>query len=86
MILKLQIVKWRQYLDLNNRIGEKLSLECIDVIRKLCCEQEDRLGCKNGAEDLKIHPWFKVRSSLISIIRKFFLLFKSFLKDYYYYY
>uniref|UniRef100_A0A915PU94 non-specific serine/threonine protein kinase n=1 Tax=Setaria digitata TaxID=48799 RepID=A0A915PU94_9BILA len=54
-----KIVKWRQYLDLNNRIGEKLSLECIDVIRKLCCEQEDRLGCKNGAEDLKIHPWFK---------------------------
>ncbi|OZC05846.1 hypothetical protein X798_07178 [Onchocerca flexuosa] len=54
-----KIVKWRQYLDLNNRTGEKLSLECIDVIRRLCCEQEDRLGCINGAEDIKIHHWFK---------------------------
>ncbi|VDN04539.1 unnamed protein product [Thelazia callipaeda] len=54
-----KIIKWRHYLDLSNRIGAKLTKECIDVIRQLCCEQEERLGCRNGAEDLKTHAWFK---------------------------
>ncbi|VDN35664.1 unnamed protein product [Gongylonema pulchrum] len=60
VILYEMIVNWRHYLDLNKSFGIKLSSECIDVIRRLCCEQEDRLGCKNGAEDLKSHVWFKV--------------------------
>lgn len=54
-----KIVNWRQFLDLSNRIGAKLSSDCINVIRRLCCDQENRLGCENGAQDIKQHSWFK---------------------------
>lgn len=54
-----KIVHWRQFLDLSNRMGAKLSSDCINMIRRLCCDQDTRLGSENGAEDLKAHPWFK---------------------------
>ncbi|CAD5206479.1 unnamed protein product [Bursaphelenchus okinawaensis] len=49
------IVNWKRYLDLRN---PRLSRECVDLIAWLCCDQSDRLG-KNGAAEVKAHPWFK---------------------------
>ncbi|CAD5209301.1 unnamed protein product [Bursaphelenchus xylophilus] len=49
------IVNWKRYLDLRN---PRLTRECIDIIAWLCCEQNNRLG-KNGALEVKGHPWFK---------------------------
>ncbi|KHN86521.1 Serine/threonine-protein kinase LATS1 [Toxocara canis] len=54
-----KIVNWRQFLDLSNRMGAKLTSDCISMIRRLCCDQENRLGCENGAQDIKQHSWFK---------------------------
>lgn len=67
-------MNWRKYLDLSNPIGSRLSRACIDVITRLCCDEKDRLGWKllarfieyvvdlgrNGAKEIKAHPWFKV--------------------------
>lgn len=38
--------------------GELLSLEVIDLIRRLCCDAQDRLGC-NGADEIKEQQFFK---------------------------
>ena len=35
-----------------------LSAEATDLIEKLVCDAEDRLG-RNGAQDIKDHPWFE---------------------------
>lgn len=37
-----------------------LSDNCVDIIAQLCCDEGDRIGSKNGAVDIKAHPWFKV--------------------------
>ncbi|KAL3108413.1 hypothetical protein niasHT_015335 [Heterodera trifolii] len=53
------IVHWRRFLDLRNAMGVRLSKQCVDCVAKLCCDQENRLGHRNGAKDIKAHPWFK---------------------------
>eukprot|EP00842_Homolaphlyctis_polyrhiza_P006316 jgi/Hompol1/6686/HPOL_005052-RA len=35
----------------------EISDSCKDLIQKLICKQEDRLG-KNGVQEIKDHPWF----------------------------
>lgn len=55
------IVHWRRFLDLNNPMGARLSRNCVDCIARLCCDQEQRIGHRNGAKEIKAHPWFKVR-------------------------
>ena len=35
-----------------------VSPEAIDLISKLCCDAEDRLGTQAGANDIKMHPFF----------------------------
>ena len=62
----IKIINWRHFLDLNNSMGARLSRNCKDIISKLCCDQDRRLGCKDGAKEIKRHPWFKV-SEVISI-------------------
>uniref|UniRef100_A0A0N4U8V0 non-specific serine/threonine protein kinase n=1 Tax=Dracunculus medinensis TaxID=318479 RepID=A0A0N4U8V0_DRAME len=54
-----KIVNWRQFLDLNNRASLNLSPECINLIKRLCCEQENRLGREDGALEIKMHCWFE---------------------------
>ncbi|KAA3485394.1 serine/threonine-protein kinase tricorner-like [Gossypium australe] len=51
-----KIVHWRTHLKFPEEA--KLSPEAKDLISKLLCNVEQRLGTK-GAHEIKIHPWFK---------------------------
>lgn len=51
-----KIVNWRTHLKFPEEA--KLSAEAKDLIGKLLCNVEQRLGTK-GAHELKAHPWFK---------------------------
>lgn len=51
-----KIVNWRNHLKFPEEA--KLSAEAEDLIRKLLCNVEQRLGTK-GAHEIKAHPWFK---------------------------
>eukprot|EP00253_Pinus_taeda_P000363 PITA_00363 len=51
-----KIVNWRTHLKFPEEA--KLSAEAKDLISKLLCNVEQRLGTK-GAHEIKAHPWFK---------------------------
>ncbi|GAU25816.1 hypothetical protein TSUD_30800 [Trifolium subterraneum] len=51
-----KIVNWRNYLKFPEEA--KLSVEAKDLISRLLCNVEQRLGTK-GADEIKAHPWFK---------------------------
>ncbi|CAI9782640.1 unnamed protein product [Fraxinus pennsylvanica] len=51
-----KIVHWRNNLIFPNDV--RVSPEARDLICRLLCDVENRLG-SNGAEELKAHPWFK---------------------------
>uniref|UniRef100_A0A8C5WD35 non-specific serine/threonine protein kinase n=1 Tax=Leptobrachium leishanense TaxID=445787 RepID=A0A8C5WD35_9ANUR len=51
---QMKVIKWQTTLH----IPPKLSPEASDLIIKLCRGPEDRLG-KNGADEIKAHPFFK---------------------------
>lgn len=61
------IVHWRRFLDLNNPMGARLSRPCVDCIAKLCCDQQNRMGQRAGAKDIKGHAWFKARNKFLFI-------------------
>ncbi|KAL0456976.1 UNVERIFIED_CONTAM: Serine/threonine-protein kinase-like [Sesamum latifolium] len=51
-----KIVNWRTHLKFPEEV--KLSPEAKDLICKLLCNVEKRLGTR-GADEIKAHPWFK---------------------------
>ncbi|XP_042478355.1 serine/threonine-protein kinase 38-like isoform X2 [Macadamia integrifolia] len=51
-----KIVNWRTHLKFPEEA--KLSAEAKDLVCKLLCNVEQRLGTK-GAHEIKAHPWFK---------------------------
>ncbi|XP_021738949.1 serine/threonine-protein kinase tricorner-like isoform X2 [Chenopodium quinoa] len=51
-----KIVRWRHYLKFPE--DAKLTFEAKDLICKLLCDVDHRLGT-GGAEQIKAHPWFK---------------------------
>ncbi|KAG0477547.1 hypothetical protein HPP92_012266 [Vanilla planifolia] len=51
-----KIVNWRTHLKFPEEA--KLSLEAKDLISKLLCNVDQRLG-SNGAEEIMAHPWFE---------------------------
>ncbi|KAK9146405.1 hypothetical protein Sjap_006308 [Stephania japonica] len=51
-----KIVNWRTHLKFPEEA--KLSAEAKDLISKLLCNVERRLGTK-GADEIKAHPWFR---------------------------
>lgn len=51
-----KIVNWRSHLKFPEEA--KLSPEAKDLISKLLCNVDQRLGTK-GADEIKAHPWFK---------------------------
>uniref|UniRef100_A0A7N0T0M2 non-specific serine/threonine protein kinase n=1 Tax=Kalanchoe fedtschenkoi TaxID=63787 RepID=A0A7N0T0M2_KALFE len=51
-----KIVNWRNHLKFPEEV--KLSSEAKDLICRLLCNVEQRLGTK-GAYEIKAHPWFK---------------------------
>lgn len=52
---QLKVINWENTLHIPSQI--KLSSEATDFITKLCCSAEERLG-RNGADDIKAHPFF----------------------------
>ncbi|XP_073439146.1 serine/threonine-protein kinase LATS2 [Dendrobates tinctorius] len=53
---QLKVINWENTLHIPSQI--KLSPEATDLISKLCCAAENRLG-RNGADEIKAHPFFK---------------------------
>ncbi|XP_010532654.1 PREDICTED: serine/threonine-protein kinase tricorner-like [Tarenaya hassleriana] len=51
-----KIVNWRNYLKFPEEA--RLSPEAKDLISRLLCNVEQRLGTK-GADEIKTHPWFR---------------------------
>ncbi|XP_024981807.1 serine/threonine-protein kinase tricorner-like isoform X1 [Cynara cardunculus var. scolymus] len=51
-----KIVNWKMHLKFPEEA--KLSLEAKDLISKLLCNVNQRLGSK-GADEIKAHPWFR---------------------------
>lgn len=51
----LQVINWENTLHIPAQV--KLSPEARDLITKLCCAADCRLG-RDGADDLKAHPFF----------------------------
>ncbi|EPS57773.1 hypothetical protein M569_17044, partial [Genlisea aurea] len=51
-----QIVHWRHHLRFPE--DAKLSLDARDLICRLLCDVENRLGTGGGANQIKAHPWF----------------------------
>uniref|UniRef100_A0A8C0TLM8 non-specific serine/threonine protein kinase n=2 Tax=Canis lupus familiaris TaxID=9615 RepID=A0A8C0TLM8_CANLF len=52
---QLKVINWENTLHIPVQV--KLSPEARDLITKLCCAADHRLG-RNGADDLKAHPFF----------------------------
>uniref|UniRef100_A0A452UI14 non-specific serine/threonine protein kinase n=1 Tax=Ursus maritimus TaxID=29073 RepID=A0A452UI14_URSMA len=52
---QLKVINWENTLHIPAQV--KLSPEARDLITKLCCADDHRLG-RNGADDLKAHPFF----------------------------
>lgn len=50
-----QVINWESTLQVPAQV--KLSPESVDIIGRLCCSAEDRLGA-NGAGEIKAHPFF----------------------------
>ncbi|XP_044524240.1 serine/threonine-protein kinase LATS2 [Gracilinanus agilis] len=52
---QLKVINWENTLHIPTQV--KLSPEASDLITKLCCAAENRLG-RNGADEIKAHPFF----------------------------
>jgi serine/threonine kinase 38 len=52
-----KIIHWRQAFGFPPEIKATLSAECMDFIRRLVCNAENRLGT-NSVDEIKQHPWF----------------------------
>lgn len=55
VLLCLEVINWENTLHIPAQA--QLSTEARDLITKLCCAADQRLG-RNGADDLKAHPFF----------------------------
>ncbi|XP_053184818.1 serine/threonine-protein kinase LATS2 [Scomber japonicus] len=52
---QIKVINWESTLQVPVQV--KLSPEAVDIIARLCCSAEDRLGA-NGAGEIKAHPFF----------------------------
>nr|XP_029514727.1 serine/threonine-protein kinase LATS2-like [Oncorhynchus nerka]XP_029514735.1 serine/threonine-protein kinase LATS2-like [Oncorhynchus nerka] len=52
---QIKVINWESTLQVPPQI--KLSSEAVDIIGRLCCSPEERLG-SNGAGEIKTHPFF----------------------------
>lgn len=51
-----KIINWKHTLQFPE--DSKITQEARDLIKKLCCDANERLG-KNGVDEIKAHPFFK---------------------------
>lgn len=52
---QLKIMNWSEYLHIPRHA--MMSQAAADLILRFCCDPQDRIG-KNGAEEIKLHPFF----------------------------
>lgn len=52
-----KIINWRQSFGFPPEARARLSPQCIDFIRRLVCNAENRLGT-TSVDEIKRHPWF----------------------------
>uniref|UniRef100_A0A8D3A5H2 non-specific serine/threonine protein kinase n=1 Tax=Scophthalmus maximus TaxID=52904 RepID=A0A8D3A5H2_SCOMX len=52
---QIKVINWERTLQVPAQV--KLSPESVDIIARLCCSAEERLGA-NGAGEIKAHPFF----------------------------
>uniref|UniRef100_A0A671UEZ2 non-specific serine/threonine protein kinase n=1 Tax=Sparus aurata TaxID=8175 RepID=A0A671UEZ2_SPAAU len=52
---QIKVINWESTLQVPAQV--KLSPEAVDIIGRLCCSAEERLGA-NGAGEIKAHPFF----------------------------
>ncbi|KAL0963582.1 hypothetical protein UPYG_G00308230 [Umbra pygmaea] len=52
---QIKVINWESTLQVPPQV--KLSPEAVDIIGRLCCSPEERLG-SNGAGEIKTHPFF----------------------------
>ncbi|MED6276144.1 hypothetical protein CHARACLAT_000310 [Characodon lateralis] len=52
---QIKVINWESTLQVPRQV--KLSPESVDIIGRLCCSAEERLGA-NGAGEIKAHPFF----------------------------
>ncbi|XP_038125524.1 serine/threonine-protein kinase LATS2 [Cyprinodon tularosa] len=52
---QIKVINWESTLQVPPQV--KLSPEAVDIIGRLCCSAEERLGA-NGAGEIKAHPFF----------------------------
>uniref|UniRef100_A0A146SDL4 non-specific serine/threonine protein kinase n=1 Tax=Fundulus heteroclitus TaxID=8078 RepID=A0A146SDL4_FUNHE len=52
---QIKVINWESTLQVPPQV--KLSPEAVDIIGRLCCSSEERLGA-NGAGEIKAHPFF----------------------------
>ena len=52
----IQVINWRTTLRIPDGL---LSFETHDIITRLCCDADHRLGRNGGADEIKAHPFFK---------------------------
>nr|XP_020474564.1 LOW QUALITY PROTEIN: serine/threonine-protein kinase LATS2 [Monopterus albus] len=52
---QIKVINWESTLQVPAQV--KLSPEAVDIIGRLCCSADDRLGA-NGAGEIKAHPFF----------------------------
>ncbi|KAJ0402815.1 hypothetical protein P43SY_007357 [Pythium insidiosum] len=52
-----KIIHWRQTFGFPPDVRGRLSPECMDFIRRLVCNHENRLGTQS-VDEIKQHPWF----------------------------
>ncbi|DAZ95225.1 TPA: hypothetical protein N0F65_003460 [Lagenidium giganteum] len=53
-----KIINWRQTFAFPPEAKAKLSPECMDFVRRLVCNADNRLGT-NSLQELQQHPWFR---------------------------
>jgi serine/threonine protein kinase len=52
------IINWKNTLSFSKECTSRLSKECMSFVKALICNPEQRLGSRNGAQELKAHKWF----------------------------
>ncbi|OMJ82702.1 hypothetical protein SteCoe_16524 [Stentor coeruleus] len=52
-----KILHWKKTLNIPREAG--ISKEAVDLIRRLICDPNERLGSKYGVQEIKMHPFFR---------------------------
>ena len=54
-----KVINWKQSLKFPSKYAKTISLNGLHFIKRLLCSQANRLGTKDGAIEIKRHPWFE---------------------------